>query len=141
MHMQEAAKLSACAGINNTRVSQCFKILEHHRKLLLFPITEGILQLHSGNLGFYFPDFHILSTLFSVLSFSQNLRVISTGNFFFFYKIACPQRGSGWELMLMHLAEKTYADCRKQREEGLPHAYQNCRQMWANRYCVLLSTL
>lgn len=48
-----------------------------------FLITEGILQCHSGNLGFYFPGFHILSTLFSELSFSQNLHVISPGNAFF----------------------------------------------------------
>lgn len=135
--------IPARAGINNARVSQCFtslSMLGTSQRILLFLITEGNLQCHNGNSGFYFPDFLILSTQFSVLSFSQNLHVISTGNIFF-YKIPCSQRGSGWELMRMHLPEKTHADCRKQREEVLPHSYQNCRQMWPNRYCVLLSTL
>lgn len=89
--------------------------------------------------GFYFPDFCILSTLFSVLSFSQNLHVISAGNTFF-YKIACTQRGSGWELMLMQLAEKNMLTIGNKEKRILPQACQNCRQMWANRYCVLLST-
>lgn len=33
-------------------------------ELLLFPIMVGVLQLHSENSGFDFPDFHILSTQF-----------------------------------------------------------------------------
>lgn len=103
-HAECISSKTKCPCWYNTRESQCFTILsmlgasqlekcfcfQSQREFCNFTVeTQVLISLISASQAL---------SLISMLSFSQTLHVISRErDFIFFYKVACPQRGSRWE--------------------------------------------
>lgn len=117
MHMQNVlvAKLSAHAGIipEYLSASQFWICLEHLCWRNAFVSNHrGSSAASQWKLRFWFPRFlHPKHSVWFLccpfLRFCMWFLQKEIFYFFFFYKVACPQRGSGWEWVLMHSAKKT----------------------------------
>lgn len=69
------------------------------REMLALPITKGVPQVHSGNSGVHFPNFHIPSTWFDFYTLLISLDFACLFLEKVFVREVFLQRESGWEEM------------------------------------------